>query len=187
MEIKEITNANYFETITDIIQNRKETFVYGVADDYVVLKGNNVINDEYCKEHNLSVYNSKNMGGAIIIGAGDVEFDIFRYDGWEDGEYYSSKILLFLKTKINNISIENNDFLIDGKYKVGSFSSVNLGDGFIYTGFHFSLNVNLEYIKNICTKPMNKIPKGLNEYGITTEKIKSFVEDFIKNTIGDIC
>lgn len=184
MEIREITNANYFETITDIIQNRKETFVYGVADDYVVLKGNNVINDEYCKEHNLSVYNSKNMGGAIIIGAGDVEFDIFRYDGWEDGEYYSSKILLFLKTKINNISIENNDFLIDGKYKVGSFSSVNLGDGFIYTGFHFSLNVNLEYIKNICTKPMNKIPKGLSEFGITTDEIKEFI---IKNTIGDIC
>lgn len=179
MIIKEINNANYLELFTDVLTNKEETILFGVADDYVVLKGNNCINEDYCKEHNLDVYNSKHMGGCIILGKGDVEFNIFRYNGWQDGKEISNKILEYLKTRIENVSLQENDFLVDGKYKVASFSSVNTGDNFIYTGFHFSVNVNLDHIKNICTKPMNKIPKGLSEYGITTEDIRQLFLNLI--------
>ena len=181
MEIRQITNANYYETIKDILQNKRETIIYGIADDYVVLKGNNLINEEYCQKNNLEVYNSSNMGGTIVVSAGDVEFSVFRFDGWNDNDIYSRKMLEYLKTRINNIDIKDNDFLVDDKFKVGSFSSINMGENFIYSAFHFSVNVNLEHINNICTKPMNKIPKGLSEFGISGEEIKEFIE----KTLGE--
>lgn len=179
MEIKEINNKNYLDTFTDTLVNRKERILLGMAEDFVVLQGNNCINEKYCKDNNLEVYKSQHMGGCIVIGQGDVEFNIFRQDGWRDGEFYSKKILEFLKTKIANIDIKDNDFLVDDTYKVASYSSVNVGNGFIYTGFHFSVNVNLEHIKNICTKPMKKIPRGLSYYGITSEEILKYLEEVL--------
>jgi hypothetical protein len=34
-----------------------------------------------------------------------------------------------------------------------------------------SINIDLDHIKAICRKSMNKVPKGLSEYGITTEEV----------------
>ena len=42
------------------------------------------------------------------------------------------------------------------------------------------INTKLEDIKKICTKPMVKVPKGLSEYGITTEEVKEWFLDFCK-------
>ena len=77
------------------------------------------------------------------------------------------------------------DFIVDGKYKVASCSSINAGDNFIYTGFHFSVNVNLEHIKNICQKPMVKIPKGLSDYGVTSNQIVEFLSSLLKEKMGE--
>ena len=43
------------------------------------------------------------------------------------------------------------------------------------------VNVDLEAIKNACKKPMVKVPKALSEYGITTEEMVKFCEDYWKN------
>ena len=37
------------------------------------------------------------------------------------------------------------------------------------------MNPNLEHIKNICSKNMNKIPKGLNDYNINADTILSYI------------
>ena len=46
------------------------------------------------------------------------------------------------------------------------------GAGFI------GINTNLDHIKAICRKPMKKVPKGLSEYGITTEEVEQWFLDF---------
>ena len=52
-----------------------------------------------------------------------------------------------------------------------------------YELVQISINQDLEVIKNVCLKPMVKVPKGLGEYGVTTEEIIDWVEDwFAKNT-----
>ena len=43
-----------------------------------------------------------------------------------------------------------------------------------------SMNVNLDHIKAICKKPMEKVPKGLSEYGITTEEVEKMFVAFCK-------
>lgn len=59
-------------------------------------------------------------------------------------------------------------------YKCGSYSSRRYGD-ILYSAFHVSINCNLELIKNICNKPMVKIPKGLNDFAITQEDVIGFL------------
>ena len=88
-----------------------------------------------------------------------------------------------MKEKKINVIIADNDLLIDGKYKCGSYSSRRFND-ILYTAVHISIRADVDMIHSICLKPMNKLPKGLSEFGITTDEIKNFI---IKNTIGDIC
>lgn len=40
---------------------------------------------------------------------------------------------------------------------------------------------HLGNIKQICTKPMNKVPKGLSEYRITTEEVEQMFLAFCEN------
>ena len=47
-----------------------------------------------------------------------------------------------------------------------------------YTGGIISMNVNLDHIKAICRKPMKKVPKGLSDYGITSEEVEEMFLDF---------
>lgn len=185
MEIKEINNRNYLELFNETLSNKIERVLIGVADNFVVLRGGNCINEQYCKDNNIEIYNSQHTGGCIVLGDGDVEFNVFRYNGWGDCDKLKEIVFDFLKQKIPTLSTNNNDFMVDDKYKVASCSSVNVGDGFIYTGFHFSVNVNLEHIKNICNKPMVKIPKGLADYGVTSNEIYEFLHSKLQESMGD--
>lgn len=42
------------------------------------------------------------------------------------------------------------------------------------------MNTNLDHIKAICRKPMKKVPKGLSDYGITTEEVEQMFLEFCK-------
>lgn len=53
-------------------------------------------------------------------------------------------------------------------------------EGQCYTAGFISMNVNLDHIKAICKKPMEKVPKGLSEYGITTEEVEKMFVAFCK-------
>ena len=74
---------------------------------------------------------------------------------------------------------DNNDVLVDG-YKVAS-GCETIHNGFNYMGYQISLYQDLETIKNVCNKPMVKIPKALSEYGITTDEMVDFIEEYWNN------
>lgn len=178
MKIDILTNGNYIERIKQGIINKEEVFLYGCTQHPVVLKGQGDIDEQYCKDNNIEVYSSFNAGGTIIMDKGDVDIVVLKEKGWDIGKYLGDNILQYLKNKGLNVENNGNDILVDGTYKVASYSSINLGDAinhYIYTAGHISINPNLEMIKCICKKEMVKIPKGLSEYGITTEEIVDLV------------
>lgn len=170
----EIKPSNFMEVLGNAIANKEECSYSGISDGEVVLKGKNTINGDYCRKHNIRVENTYNEGGCIIDFEGDIEFGVFKYNGFEIPELIMKKLHEYLKEKGLNVVLDNNDILVDG-YKCGSCSSVNVGDRLIYTGCHISMSVNLEHIKNICTKEMHKVPKGLSEYGITSLEMYNYV------------
>ena len=47
-----------------------------------------------------------------------------------------------------------------------------------FYGAHISFSVDLEQIESVCTKPMEKIPAGLNEFGVTREEVEEWLHEF---------
>lgn len=181
MEIIQLTAQNIIEGFHDVISNRKQCFVYGIPDDNYVFQGTTHMCDcEYCEENNVKILPIPNEGGVIVLSKGDVEIGIFKDNGWDTCDKFMQELCEKLKDKVPNITVDGNDLIIDGKYKCVGSSSRNLGDAinpYIYTAAHISLNVDMELINHICLKEMKKIPKGLGEYGLTTEDITDMVID----------
>lgn len=174
---RQINSSNYRQIISDIILNKEESLLYGVCGGKVVLTGNNDVNTEYAVEHGYDVWHSPTNGGCIVVNKDDVEIDVFRHDGWNDGEKLVNLIVEKLKSLGLNAENDNNDILVDG-FKVGSYSSTNMGNSennFIFTGIHLSFSVNLQDIQNICTKEMVKTPKGLLDFGVEQSQIIEYV------------
>lgn len=164
------------ETIR-VLKNKIDNYVaYCIHDgDWVWASKNAEIDRAYCASNNINVSESYNMGGTIVASKGDVDIALFKTDGWDIGEKVLACLKETLQDIVPNLTIAGNDLLIDNQYKVASHASINTGDKLIYTVVHISISPNIELIKNICTKPMIKIPKGLGEYGITGEDIVQFI------------
>ena len=176
----DINPRNFLEVLFRAISNKEECSYSGIGDEELVLAGKNEINEDYCKENNIRFERTPNEGGTILIQSGDIEFGKFKYNGFDEPNKIMNAILEYLKEKGLNISLDGNDLMIDNLYKVGSCSSVNVGDRLIYTGCHISMSVNLEHIENICLKPMSKIPKGLSDYNINTQELYEFVVNLLE-------
>lgn len=133
-------------------------------------------NFEYCKQHNIQCVDIGRRGGAFVVNKGDIGLG-YVGKGLNNyvGELINSQFLNYLKNKGLNATSVDNDILIDG-YKVFGWASHYYKDyDAIYITCHFTLSVDLELINNICTKPMNKVPKGLLDYGISRDEIKNFI------------
>ena len=139
-------------------------------------------NFEYCKEHNIECVDIGRRGGAFVVNKGDIGLGYVGY-GLDNtvGELISRKFTEHLKDKGLNAEERDNDILIDG-YKVFGWASNYYKEyDAIYITCHFTISVDLELIQKICTKPMNKTPKGLSEFGISREEIIEFIE----KTLGE--
>lgn len=154
----------------------------------VVLKGRNgTPNYEYIKEHNMKVFELQTAGGNIVLHKGDVGIAIvgeYQYVHDRANEFLNN-FKLFLESKGLVVSKDNNDVLANG-YKVCSFSAnyIKQYDWTFFT-FGFSINVDLNLIKNICNKPMVKIPKGLSEFGITQEQVLVWLENWLSENFKE--
>lgn len=168
--------------LTSLIQSGTEDIIYCIHEQPLVFKSKQAeINNEYCVNNNYQICNSFNMGGIIVANSGDMDIAIMKKEGWNVGENLLLVLKDKLQSKIPNLSIHSNDLLVDGKYKIISYASINANSRLIYTCVHISFNPDINAIENICTKPMNKIPKGLSEYGVTTEEVVKFLEDLLIN------
>lgn len=183
MEIIELTAQNITEGFNDIIDNKKQCFVYGIPDKTYVFKGTDDMCDcNYCINNNIEILSIPNGGGAIVLNSGDVEIGIFKDNGWNIINDFMDALCEKLKQKILNVKVVGNDLIIDEKYKCCGSSSRNLGDAknpYIYTAIHISLAVNLDLIGYICKKEMVKIPKGLKDWGISTPDVLKMVFEII--------
>lgn len=136
------------------------------------------VDEETCDALGYEVYEAYYNGGTIVGNKGDIAFAHFSHhdNGWM--ENFIEHFLDWLKGKGLNAVYESNDILVDG-YKVCGMCVTRYGR-IDYTAGFISMNVNLDHIKAICKKPMNKVPKGLSEYGITTEEVEQMFLDFCK-------
>ncbi len=206
--MKRFTLKEFSENTQDIISvNKNVAFITVNPVTEINYGDENDCDLEWAKEHNIPAYNAHRGGGTIVCSKGNVGVAII-YDvkyGWVCDKF-NERLLDFLKSKIqgdheynesNNefchtFNTNHNDIIIDG-YKVASGVEMRVGENLekIYATFQISINQDIEAIEHICKKPMVKVPKALSDFGITTEDIVKFCDewwnDFVKeNNITDI-
>ena len=142
----------------------------------VFIREPDTINEGVDVLKDYEVLDTKHTGGVVVVSEGDISVVHFGNIGNEFLKDFAMYLIGLCKAKGLNATYEDNDILIDG-YKISGLSSTPYGC-IQYSTIHLGINTNLEHIKAICKKPMNKVPKGLSEYGITTEEVEQMFIDF---------
>ena len=137
-------------------------------------------NFKYCEQNNISCVDIGRRGGAFVVNKGDIGLG-YVGRGLDNtiGELVSREFAKYLRDKGLDAIEESNDILIDGYKVFGWASHYYKEQDCIFITCHFTMSVDLDLIKNICTKPMNKVPKGLAEFGITREEIINFLNEIL--------
>lgn len=183
MEIKKVTQTDWLNEATKYIQGGLHRIAYVVVDSPVaIVHRKTQVDEEVCKALGYDIVESYNNAGTIVSNAGDVLIGHFAQpeNGWYDR--FIAYFLEWLKAKGLNAEFVSNDIVVDG-CKVCGMCITRYGR-IDYTGGIISMNVNLDHIKQICRKPMKKVPKGLSEYGITTEEIEKMFLEFCEGDNG---
>ena len=176
MEIKRITQTEWLPKVTQYIQGGLHGILYGVIETSVaIVHKKTQVDESVCDELGYEIVESYNNGGTILSNKGDVVIAHFYMTSNDWLHRFNTYFVDWLKAKGLNAELSRNDILVDG-YKVCGTCITRYGR-IDYSGVAISMNVNLEAIKKICKKPMVKVPKGLSEYGITTEEVE---EMFLK-------
>ena len=178
-----ITNQTAFDFIQSAIVNKQNKAFGGIVTEMVIAKGDGMqFNEEYCKQNHIELLPYPNSGGCIVIFPDDIICGLLTQDATSTFAVdFLNAFAEWLETKDITAQFVGNDVLVDGTYKVASGSIKGFNSDFAYVPIHISMQVDLDLIRNICQKPMVKIPKGLSEYGLTSQEVLEFCTDFIDN------
>lgn len=155
--------------------------IYMVSDSqYVAVHKHTQVNDECCTTLGYTICEEYCNGGVIVLNKGDFMFAHFgKIDsGW--ASKFADYFTRWLEVKGLAAEYVGNDILIDG-CKVCGLGITRYGR-IDYTCGFIGINTNLEHIKAICRKTMEKVPMGLSEYGITTEDVEEMFLNFCAAT-----
>lgn len=177
MEAIKVTQTEWLSEATSYITGGLHRIAYVVVDSPVaIVHRKTQVDETLCDSLGYEIVESYNNAGTIISNEGDVLIGHFAEpeNGWYNR--FITYFIDWLRNKGLNAEFVSNDIVVDG-YKVCGMCITRYGR-IDYTGGIISVNVNLDHIKAICRKPMKKVPKGLSEYGITTEEIEKMFLDF---------
>lgn len=180
--IVKVASKDAAATIQDFIVNKRHGFAYCVHDEKLCfVAGADAVNEDACEEFGYHVIFTQHTGGAVVVNKGDMSVVYFGTVGNVVMKDFAMYLIERYKERGLNATYEDNDVLIDG-YKISGLSATPYGH-IQYSTIHIGINTNLDHIKAICKKPMKKIPKGLSEYGITTEEVEQMFLEFCKRDL----
>lgn len=150
----------------------RECFVYLINPVVCVWSGvPKYYSEQYCQEHNIDVEHAEYVGGSIVNMPGDLSICISTRGISDLAPRIVNYIVQWLEDKGLNLTRDANDILINGK-KVISWTRAMTVSGYSQNVIHFSVGpMDLDLVKAICTKPMEKIPGSLLDYNITSFQI----------------
>lgn len=171
MYIEEVFDFNLVERVTDTIKSNKRCCLYYSPNQTTAFVGfRNFVDKDKTQEYGVKVVELNNEGGVIISDKGSLIIGAF-FD--EANDFQKTLAIRICEKIIKNgykAEIIGNDIIVEDEFKVASFSSRRFGKT-LFGSFQISFTVNMELIKALCTKPMRKIPRGLNYYNIYFDEI----------------
>jgi lipoate-protein ligase A len=174
--MKIITQNQVLKELEDGLRTQSRCVIVEYTNNQVNYGFDDKPNFEYCRRYDIACVDIGRRGGTFVVNKGDIGFGYIT-KGLDNtvGNLLYNKFAEYLKSRGLNAETKNNDVLVDG-YKVFGWASHYYKEyDAIYITAHFTLTVDVELIKNVCTKPMNKVPRGLTDFGIMREDIIDFL------------
>ncbi len=140
------------------------------------------LNRRECERRGIYVAEAIYQGGTIVNMPGDLSICITTWGRSELAPRIVDRAAAWL-ADFAEISRDRNDVLADGR-KVISWARATTIDGWCQSVAHFSVGpMDLALVAAICTKPMEKVPGALSEYGISAEDIWEIIKDIITEEV----
>ena len=136
----------------------------------------------YCRENGIQVAYGLYLGGSVVAFPGDLSIMWITWGRSDHAETAALTAAEMLQETGANVTVDGNDILADGK-KVASWCGATTLEGWHQGAVHFSINTDLALIRKICTKPMQKAPGQLSDYGITADDILAKLNLGAENSI----
>lgn len=181
MNIYPTRYENVESAVREMLTYGRTGVIYGVAESNWVIAGvNEQLNESAVEQAGIPVLRLNHEGGCIVVNPGDIDIGLFteRDLGNKIKDGLIQDLAALLQEKGYTSIIERNDLMVEGR-KVMGFGSRMFLD-ILYTAIHISVNMNLELIESICTKPMEKVPGGLSDYGVTTQEVVNILLSRLK-------
>ena len=118
----------------------------------------------------IPVWQAEHMGGSIVCFPGDLSLCLTTWGGSDFGERLFAATAEYLRGKGVEVTTDNNDVLVNGR-KVMSWARGTTREGWCQTVAHYSVHIDLDIIRQICTKDMEKTPGALSTYNITADEL----------------
>lgn len=185
MELLKVSQTEWLPEATRYIQGGLHRLAYVVVDRPVaIVYRKQQVDEDVCNLLGYEIVESYNNASTIVSSTGDILVGHFYEpeNGWYDR--FIEQFVKWLKSKGLNAEFVDNDVVVDG-YKVCGMAITRYGC-IDYTAGFIGINTNLDHIKAICRKPMVKVPKGLSEWGITTEEVENWFVEFCKGDGNEI-
>lgn len=127
---------------------------YIPTETWVLIDHQKCYDEAFVEANNLPVIQFGNGGGCMVAFPGNLEVGHFSKDLENTyGKEVERRVVDFLTTKGLNVTVDNNDVLVDGTYKVFSFARAQY-NWLMFTGLHFSVTCDADLVDKVCTKPM---------------------------------
>ena len=166
------------ETLDDAIINGKYGIYTPVAKGRYAFHGNDEIDRELCQKLGVKIIDLKYIGGTIIGSEDDFSFEIIA--PVEFGLTHScviKKVAEIIGKKVDNVVIDGNDILIDGKKVMGSMTR-QVGNSFVWAA-QISFGEYDSYIEKICKKISNKIAGYIRKEKLSRDTLESEVLEWL--------
>lgn len=142
------------------------------------------IREDICEELGIPILKAHYLAGTNVVFPNDLSIMEVKKGYSRFGDKTIKLIRDYLLDKGLPVFINGNDLMLfditnKESYKVGSYGSNYVGD-VIESVVHFSINMDLELVKRICTKPMVKIPGELGSHGVTAEELWKVIFDSLE-------
>ena len=171
MKIKEINTGDGIETIMNLLINKSPTLLFNEKNETFVYRLTDEMNDEYCINNNIPVYDIYADGGTIVVKNGDLSIAIIIPDDIEiNSEYILNGIKNILLKYFEHVEVNNNDIMINNQKCIGS-TSINKNGMMAFLAY-CSFSDKSELIRNICTAPSSKIAGYIDSSLLSRDRLK---------------
>lgn len=110
------------------------------------------IDTTYCAEHGIEICPYDGYGGAIVSGKGDYTLTLILPDNIDiDAPVVLNQIRAILLQRFDDVEVQGNDVLLDGKKVAGATTAQ--ADGVMFLGFAISFAAQPEVIAAVCGAP----------------------------------